>query len=102
MSLLLNLERLKVLQLVPAKKMAARNGKAPAKEVGKPDELAAKLEEPGVLSASAIKPLRKTLTLEALLSEQNFKGFDRQAMDKLIAEINVQEPIEELLAMLRP
>ncbi|MBK8568263.1 MAG: hypothetical protein IPN76_34395 [Saprospiraceae bacterium] len=49
-----------------------------------------------------IKPLRKDLTLHQLLEEQHFKGFDRKELDKLAKEINIQEPIEELLAMLKP
>ncbi|MCU0347170.1 MAG: hypothetical protein MUC59_09505 [Saprospiraceae bacterium] len=54
------------------------------------------------LEADIFKPLRKDLTLQELLTEQQFKGFDRVKLDKLAKEINIQEPIEEILAMLRP
>jgi hypothetical protein len=45
------------------------------------------------------KPKRETLTVEDLIKEQNYKGFDRTGFDKLVAELAVQEPIEELLAL---
>lgn len=44
----------------------------------------------------AISPLRKDLTLDELLTSQNFKGFDRQEMDRLVKEMDIQEPISEL------
>ena len=44
------------------------------------------------------KPMRKRLNIEALIKEQGFKGVDRKKFDALVAEIDVQEPIEELLA----
>jgi hypothetical protein len=44
------------------------------------------------------KPMRKHLKVEELVKEQGFKGVDRKKFDALIAKIDVQEPIEELLA----
>ena len=44
------------------------------------------------------KPMRKHLKVEELVKEQGFKGVDRRKFDALIAAIDVQEPIEELLA----
>jgi len=44
------------------------------------------------------KPMRKHLDLDELVKEQGFKGVDRKKFDALIAELDVQEPIEELLA----
>ncbi len=52
------------------------------------------------LPATAIKPLRKNITLDEILTEQKFKGFDRKKLDKLIEEIAIEEPIEDLLALL--
>ncbi|MEZ4963241.1 MAG: hypothetical protein R2830_25695 [Saprospiraceae bacterium] len=46
------------------------------------------------------KPLRKQITLEEILAEQNFRGFNREEIDKIIAEIGLEEPLEDLLAML--
>ena len=43
---------------------------------------------------------RKSITIEDLKKEQNFKGINREEFDQLVREIDIQEPIEELLAML--
>ena len=43
---------------------------------------------------------RDSITVEELKKEQNFTGIDRAAFDKLVEEIDIQESIEELLAML--
>jgi len=43
---------------------------------------------------------RKSITIEDLKQEQNFKGINRKEFDKLVQEIDIKEPIEELLAML--
>jgi hypothetical protein len=45
------------------------------------------------------KPKRETLTVEDLIKQQNYKGFDRAGFDKLVAELAVEETIEELLAL---
>lgn len=42
---------------------------------------------------------RETVTVEDLIRQQNYKGFDREGFDKLVAELNIQDPIEELLAL---
>ncbi len=47
----------------------------------------------------AVKPIREVITVEDLIREQNYKGFDRSAFDKLVEEIDVQDPIEELLTL---
>lgn len=44
--------------------------------------------------------MRKTISVEELKKEQNYQGFDREEFDKLVAELDIQEPIEDLLAML--
>lgn len=51
------------------------------------------------LISQITKPKRATLTVEDLIEEQKYKGFDRAGFDKLVAELAVQEPIEELLAL---
>lgn len=98
LALLRNLEQLKLLQFVPAKSKASQKGKVNAQKSEQPE---APLTQ-AAMSNDAIKPLRENITLDELLKEQNFKGFDREGMDKLIAKIDVQEPLEELLAMLKP
>ena len=46
------------------------------------------------------KPMRENITIEEMVKEQNYKGFDRDEFDKLIKELDIQEPIEELLNQL--
>lgn len=57
-----------------------------------------------VLLHPAIKPLRKTISIEDLIKEQNYQGFDAVAYSKLCddfrKEWDTEETIEELLAML--
>jgi hypothetical protein len=46
------------------------------------------------------KPMMETLDVEALKRTQNWQGPDQIGMMKLIDEMDVREPIEELLAQL--
>ncbi len=46
------------------------------------------------------KPMPKKFDPEAVKRRRNFKGHDKNAFMSLVREINVQEPIEELLALL--
>ncbi len=48
------------------------------------------------------KPMRKTLTLEDLIHEQNYQGGDQKRFDQKAAKLRITEPIEELLAQLTP
>lgn len=49
-----------------------------------------------------VKPIREHQSIEDMVREQNYKGFDREVFDKSIKEMDVQEPIEELLKSLTP
>jgi signal recognition particle GTPase len=46
-----------------------------------------------------VKPMREELDIEKLKLEQNYKGFNKEEVDQLIKEIDIQEPIEDLLRM---
>ncbi len=46
------------------------------------------------------RPMRKEITVEELIKEQNYQGFNREEFDKLAQELDIQEPIEELLTIL--
>lgn len=48
------------------------------------------------------QPIAEKLDLAALIQEKNYQGVDRVEFDRLIQEMNIQEPVEELLAMLTP
>ena len=43
---------------------------------------------------------RKTLDIEQLKKDQNFTKFNRARFDQLIKELDIQEPIEQLLQMI--
>lgn len=47
-----------------------------------------------------IKPIRDKLDVEQLKKEQNYQGFDKEEVNRLIKEIDLQEPIEDLLEMI--
>lgn len=46
------------------------------------------------------KPMRKALTLEDLIREQNYQGGDQKRFDRKADTLNIPEPIEDLLARL--
>lgn len=46
------------------------------------------------------KGIRDSVTIEELAREQDYKGIDKEEFDKLVKELNIQEPIEDLLAQL--
>lgn len=45
------------------------------------------------------KPIRKTICVEDMKIEQSYSGIERNYFDDLIQEIDLREPIEQLLAM---
>ena len=47
-----------------------------------------------------IKPMRKKLTLDTLIKEQNYKGADNEVLDLLISDAGIEEPLDNLLKML--
>lgn len=51
-------------------------------------------------NAEIFKPVRKYLTVEQLRNEQNYQGFNREKFDQLVLELDIQESLDELLAML--
>ena len=48
-----------------------------------------------------IKPIREKLDIETLIKEQNYKGADKKGIDNLIDEMAIEEPIGDLLKMIR-
>jgi hypothetical protein len=47
------------------------------------------------------KPLAESLDIDALKLKQGYTGVHRETFDALIAEINLQEPLTELLEQLK-
>ena len=60
-------------------------------------EMLKKVSSENDLFNRIVKPIRKTITVEDMIREQNYKGFDREGFDKLVKELDIQDPIEELL-----
>ena len=46
------------------------------------------------------EPIKEKTNLQAILKEQNYTGPDNQRFEKFVKELDIQEPIEELLASL--
>lgn len=46
------------------------------------------------------KPMRKTLDIEQLKKEQNFKPVDKKEFFKKIDELDIQESIDDLIEMI--
>ncbi len=44
-----------------------------------------------------VKPIKNKIDIEQLKKEQNYKGFDKREVDQLIKEIDLQEPLEDLI-----
>ena len=54
------------------------------------------------LLAQVAKPVQETLDVEALKQAQNWHGTDREGLMQLLDDMDIQEPIEKLLAQLNP
>ena len=50
----------------------------------------------------AIRPIRKGVTLQQILKEQNYQGTDWAKVDEIAVAMNLQEPLEDLLNQLTP
>jgi hypothetical protein len=52
------------------------------------------------LIAKFATPIKEKIDLEELIIAQNYMGPDKIRFEKLVKELDIQEPIESLLAML--
>ena len=50
----------------------------------------------------AVKPIHQSVTIQQLIDEQNYTPIKAEEFYKEVAELNIEEPLEELLAMLTP
>jgi len=46
------------------------------------------------------KPMRRTMTVEQLKKEQNHQPLSKKEYNKMVKDLNIQEPIEDLMHML--
>ena len=58
------------------------------------------IQDKELLLKALSAPIRKKTDLNAIIKEQNYTGFSRKEFDKLIKEIDIQEPVEELIKMI--
>jgi hypothetical protein len=49
--------------------------------------------------SEVFKPIKKELIIDEMIIEQNFTGVNKQKMENIITDIDIQEPISELIAM---
>lgn len=49
----------------------------------------------------AIKPITKSISIDKMVKEQNYKPLTKEAFYKKTARLKIEEPLEELLEMLR-
>jgi hypothetical protein len=47
-----------------------------------------------------VKPMKEKLDIDELIKEQNYQGADKDFIDGLADEMQIEEPIEELLKMI--
>ena len=52
------------------------------------------------LEKEMFRPLRDEITLDELLVEKKYQPIDRKKFDRLVSEMDIQEPLEVLLAQL--
>ena len=70
--------------------------------IDKIDELVGERPETDIHSIlrKMSKPIEKKLDIEKVKKEQNFQPIDKDEIERLIKEADIQEPIEELLEMI--
>ena len=49
--------------------------------------------------SNLIKPMRKDLVINDMIQEQQYNGVNRQYLDSIVQEMDIKEPINELIAM---
>lgn len=54
-----------------------------------------------IILANITKPIKKTIDIEAIKREKGYKGVNRKRFDSLVKELNITEPLEDLLAQLK-
>ena len=60
----------------------------------------AKITEQEAAFKAAIKPIRKTISVEEMVKEQNYKPIKREDFYQKVAKLQIEEPLEDLLKML--
>ncbi len=61
------------------------------------EKIVNKMYESMEITGKVIKPVKEQLNVDEMIKEQNFTGINRLEFDKLISEIDIQEPLIDLL-----
>jgi hypothetical protein len=59
-----------------------------------------KAETPEALLAKFAKPRKRNIDIVALIEAQSYQGYNSERADKLVAAMDIQEPMEDLLKMI--
>lgn len=86
-----------LLSKMPKKRKSRRSGGPAQPEKPGPEGMVSEAD-----LAYFARPIRENITVEELMAEQHFTVFDREGFDRLAQKIDIQEPIEVLLAQLTP
>jgi len=62
------------------------------------EEVENKLQDKAFMES--VKPLRKSISIEELKREQNYKPINKEEFFRKVEELDIEEPLEDLLAML--
>lgn len=89
------LNYLKTLDYVSIKNapLQKKNGRVRQNKKGKTEPVPSQVHE-------YAEPIKEKTNLQAILKEQNYTGPDNRRFEKFVKELDIQEPIEELLASL--
>ena len=63
-------------------------------------QLDAKVDNTNDVFDGIIKPTRKQLTVEDLIEEQNYQPITKEQFYEKVEKLNIEEPLEDLLATL--
>ena len=64
------------------------------------DVIVEQLSDNNYILERLAKPMRKKLSIEQLKKEQNFKPINKKAFFKKLDALEIEEPIEDLIAMI--
>lgn len=71
-----------------------------ASEIAVLKEQEADISEQELALKAAVRPTRKTITIEQMIEEQNYRPIKREDFYKKTAQLKIEEPLEDLLNML--
>lgn len=68
--------------------------------LNKVDFILSEYSKGNLILMEIVNRVKNKFDIDQLKKEQNYQGFDKEEVNQLIKEIDIQEPIEELLKMI--